>query len=163
MSFEDYQDLQGTGFQGGSGGEQKPPEDEMFHSVYISGKTRTNHINIEEKIEQFQIRGVEYNLEEVNMIITHTKDILVKNVQEQGREVTKCFSYKNTNPWQGTAQVQGGEQRICPNTSPDRLSNDFCKECRAQIIVAGVYCDKSGMPVLTDEKRPIFVFLRAKE
>lgn len=162
MSFEDYQDLQGTGFQGGNTAEPKAPEEELFHSVYISGKTRTNHINVEEKIEHFQIRGVEYNLNEVNMIIIHTKDILAKNVQEQGKEQTKCFSYKNTNPCQGTSQLPNGEMRICPMTSPERLANDFCKECRAQIIVAGVYCDNSGMPVLTKEKKPIFVFIRGK-
>ncbi len=162
MSFEEYQDLQGTGFQGGGGGEQKAPEEEMFHSIYIAGKTRMNHINIEEKIEHFQIRGVEYNLNEVNMIITHTKDILVKNVQEQGREVTKCFSYKNTNPWQGTTQGQNNQLRVCPLTSAERGAVDFCKECRAQILVAGVYCDHTGMPVLTEEKKPIFVFLRGK-
>jgi len=162
MGLEEYQDLQGTGFQGGAAQEAKPPEEELFHSVYISGKTRTNHINIVEKIEQFQIRGVEYNLEEINMIITHTKDILVKEQQEQGKTATKCFSYKNTNPWQGTTTLPNGEPRICPLTSPDRLSNDFCKDCRAQIIVAGVYCDKSGMPVLTEEKKPIFIFIRGK-
>ena len=38
-NFEDYQDLSGTGYQGGGGaGEQVAPEDEFFHSVYIYGK-----------------------------------------------------------------------------------------------------------------------------
>lgn len=162
MSFEEYQDLQGTGFQGGGGGEQKTPEEEMFHSIYIAGKTRMNHINVEEKIEQFQIRGVEYNLNQVNMIITHTKDILAKNVTEQNRDKTVCFSYKNTDPWQGTTQVEGGAMRLCPATSPERIANSFCNGCKAQILVAGVYCSEDGMPILTDEKKPIFIFLRGK-
>lgn len=161
MSFEEYQDLQGTGFQGG-GSEVKAPEEEMFHSVYIAGKTRMNHINVEEKIEHFQVRGVEYNLSEVNMIITHTKDILAKEIQEQGASKTKCFSYKNTNPWTGTTQGENGQLRVCPLTSAERTAVEFCKECRAQILVAGVYCDNTGMPVLTEEKKPIFVFIRGK-
>ena len=93
QSFEDYQDLSGVGFQGGSG-EPTAPEDEFFHSVYIAGKTRTNHINVEEKVEKLQVRGVQYNLDEVNMIITHTKDILALIKNEHGRDNIKCFSYK---------------------------------------------------------------------
>ena len=71
MSIEEFADLATTGYQGGGGGEQKPPEDELFHSVYIAGKTRKNHINIEEQSGKYQIRGVQYNLDEVHFIITH--------------------------------------------------------------------------------------------
>ena len=77
-NFEDYQDLSGTGYQGGGGaGEQVAPEDEFFHSVYISGKPRDNHLGIKELTGKLQVRGVEYNLDEVNLVITHTKDILI--------------------------------------------------------------------------------------
>ena len=162
MSFEEYQDLQGTGFQGGSS-EPKPPEDEFFHSVYISGKTRKNHLNIEEKIEHFQVRGVEYNLDKVHMIITHTKEILAKIEQERGRDAIKCFSFKEgTPPWNGTSKLQNGANRECPMTSAERASVDFCNPCRAQILVAGIYCNENGSPILTEDKKPVFVFIRGK-
>ena len=140
QSFEDYQDLAGVGFQGG-GGEPVAPEDEFFHSVYIAGKTRKNHINVEEKSGKLQVRGVQYNLDEVNMIITHTKDVLAKIKNEQGRDNIKCFSYKEGSaPWFGTSQLADGSKRPCPLTSAERAANDFCNECRAQILVAGIYC-----------------------
>ncbi|RLF58380.1 MAG: hypothetical protein DRN27_05580 [Thermoplasmata archaeon] len=162
MSFEEYQDLQGTGFQGGSG-EKIAPEDEFFHSVYISGKTRKNHLNIEEKIEHFQIRGVEYNLSEVNMIITHTKEILAKIENERGRDTIICFSFKEgTPPWKGSSKLANGEIRTCPMTSAERATVDFCNACRSQLLVAGIYCNKNGSPILTDDKKPIFIFIRGK-
>ena len=162
MSFEEYQDLQGTGYQGGAG-ETTAPEDEFFHSVYISGKSRKNHLNITEKVEHFQIRGVEYNLEEVHMVITHTKEILAKIVSERGRDTIKCFSYKEGQPpWKGTNKLENGALRECPMTSADRASVEFCSPCRAQLLVAGIYCNENGSPILTDDKKPIFVFLRAK-
>lgn len=163
MSFEDYQDLAGTGYQGGGGGEQTAPEDEFFHSVYIAGKTRKNHLNIEEKIEHFQVRGVEYNLDKVHMVITHTKEILAKIETERGRDTIKCFSFKEGQPpWNGTSKLQGGESRPCPMTSAERASVDFCNPCRAQLLVAGIYCNENGSPMLTEDKKPIFVFIRGK-
>lgn len=162
MSFEEYQDLQGTGYKGGSG-EVTPPEDEFFHSVYISGKTRKNHLNIEEKVEHFQVRGVEYNLDNVHMIIIHTKEILAKIESERGRDNIKCFSFKEGQaPWFGTSTLTDGAKRECPLTSADRASNDFCNPCRAQLLVAGIYCDENGRPVLTEDKKPVFVFIRGK-
>lgn len=162
MSFEEYQDLQGTGYQGGSG-EPTSPEDEFFHSVYISGKSRKNHLNIVEQVEKFQIRGVEYNLDEVNMVITHTKEILAKIESERGRDTIKCFSYKEGQPpWKGTNKLQNGSARECPMTSADRAAVEFCSPCRAQLLVAGIYCDENGRPILTEDKKPIFIFLRAK-
>jgi hypothetical protein len=162
MSFEDYQDLQGTGYKGGSG-EVIAPEDEFFHSVYISGKTRKNHLNIEEKVEHFQVRGVEYNLEKVHMIIIHTKELLAKIENERGRDNIKCFSFKEGQaPWFGTSKLADGGKRECPLTSPDRASDDFCNPCRSQLVVAGIYCDENGRPVLTEDKRPVFVFIRGK-
>lgn len=162
QSFEDYQDLSGVGFQGG-GGEPTAPEDEFFHSIYISGKTRKNHINVEEKGGKIQIRGVQYNLDEVNMVITHTKDILVNIETVQGRDNIKCFSYKEgAAPWFGTSTLPDGSKRACPLTSAERAANDFCNKCRAQIIVAGILCSANGSPMLTEEKKPIFGFIRGK-
>lgn len=162
MSFEDYADLAGTGYQGG-GGESTPPEEEFFHSVYISGSDRKNHINIVEKTGLFQIRGVQYNLEELNMVITHTKEILAKVKSDRGRDNIECFSYKESSPpWYGTSKLGDGSARQCPQTSAERAVNDFCSPCRAQILLAGVYCKSDGTPILTEENKPIFVFLRGK-
>ncbi len=162
MSFEEYQDLQGTGYQGGSG-EATAPEDEFFHSVYISGKTRKNHLNIEEKIEHFQVRGVEYNLDKVHMVITHTKEILANIQQDRGRDNIKCFSFKEGQaPWFGTNKLSDGSNRPCPLSSPERAAVDFCNACRSQILVAGIYCNENGSPMLTEDKKPIFVFVRGK-
>ena len=76
-SYEDYAGLGETGF----GGAREPvkPEDEFFHSVYIAGQTRINHINKEELAGKLQIRGVEYNKDSVCFIITHIKEVLVKD------------------------------------------------------------------------------------
>ncbi len=162
MSIEEYADLASTGYQGGSG-EQTPPEEDFFHSVYISGKTRKNHINIEEASGKYQVRGVEYNLEEVHMIITHTKEILTNIKSDKGRDNIVCFSFKESSPpWYGTSKLGDGNKRQCPQTSAERAVNDFCTACRAQILVAGIYCKPDGNPILTDEKKPIFVFIRGK-
>jgi len=161
MSFEDFSGLEGTGFYGG--GEQIAPEDELFHSVYIAGTTRKNHINIEEIAGKYQIRGVEYNLTELNMIIIQIKEVLTNTKRDKGKDVVLCFSYKNgTPPWVGTSKMADGSLRECPVTSADRAISDFCNSCRNQIIVAGIYCDKDGNPILTEEKKPIFVFIRGK-
>jgi len=162
MSFEEFQDLQETGYQGGSS-EPIAPEDEFFKSIYIAGKSRKNAQNIEEQSGKFQIRGFEYNLDEVNMIITHTKDILVKSRSENGRDKLECFSFKEgAPPWNGTTKLQNGQQRECPSTSAERAAVDFCNACRAQIIVGGILCNSNGSPVLSEDKKPVFVFIRAK-
>ena len=162
-SFEDYQDLSGTGYQGGGAGEQVAPEDEFFHSVYISGKSRDNHLGIKEMSGKIQVRGVEYNLDEVNLVITHTKDILVKVKQQPKGEITECFSYRDgAPPWHGTTTLPDGSPRPCPITSAERAANDFSNPCRAQILLAGVYCKPDGSPILTDERKPVFVFIRGR-
>lgn len=159
-SYEDYQDLMGTGHESR---EPVKPEDEFFHSVYIAGTTRKNHINVEELAGKFQIRGVQYNLDEVNMIITHTKDVLVKETTQNRKSSLECFSFKpDAPPWYGTTRLPDNSPRPCPTTSAERAVNDFCNTCKAQIIVAGIYCNPDGSPVLTDEKKPIFIFLRGK-
>jgi len=161
-NFEEYQDLSGTGYQGGSG-EKVAPEDEFFHSVYISGKSRNNHLGLKEESGKIQVRGVEYNLEQASFVITHTKDILVKVKTSKKGEVTECFSYKDAQPpWHGTTKLPNGNERPCPMTSAERAANDFCNPCRAQILIAGIYCKPDGAPILTEDKKPIFVFIRGK-
>jgi len=161
--YEDYSELSGTGYQGG-GKPEIAPEDEFFHSVYISTNSRKNHINITEEAGKLQVRGVQYNLDEVHMIITHVKEILakIKNVKGVG-DRTECFSYKDGQyPWHGTTRLANGELRQCPQTSAERALNDFCNPCRTQILVAGIYCKADGSPILTEERKPIFVFLRGR-
>jgi len=163
MSFEKYADLADTGFQGGQKKEAIAPEDEFFHSIYIAGKNRKNHINVVEENGKIQIRGVQYNLEEAHMIITHTKEVLCKVKNEKSGETVECFSFKDGSPpWYGTSRLQNGDKRVCPTTSAERAVNSFCNPCRAQIIVGGIYCKANGEPILTEEKKPIFVFLRGK-
>ena len=160
MSYEEYADLMGTGHESR---EPVKPEDEFFHSVYIAGTSRKNHINVEELAGKFQIRGVQYNLDEVNMIITHTKEILAKVVTQNRRDNIECFSFKpGAPPWYGTTKLPDQSPRPCPQTSAERAVNDFCNLCKSQILVAGIYCNPDGSPVLTDEKKPIFIFIRGK-
>lgn len=164
MSIEEYTDLATTGFQGG-GNEQIAPEDELFHSLYISVSDRVNHINIKEETGKLQIRGVQYNLDEVYMIITHTKDILANIIRDNKtqKDNTICFSYKEGSPpWYGTSKLSDGSNRQCPQTSTDRAVNDFCNTCKAQIIVAGIQCLPDGKPLLTTDKKPKFIFIRGK-
>jgi len=155
FNMEEYAGLAETGFES-----RKPtdPEKEFFHSVYISGQTRENHIGIEEREGKLQIRGVEYNLDGVNMIVTNVKEVLVKSVITPKRqENVTCFSYKSgPPPWKGTTN------RICGENSAQRAANEFCNDCRSQIIVSGVYCQLNGKPILNEEGVPVFVFLRGK-
>jgi len=161
-NFEEYSDLADMGFSGGSG-ERVAPEDEFFHSVYIAGQPRKNHIGITEESGKLQVRGVEYNLDAVHMVITHTKDILVKVKNVGGKESIECFSYKDGQaPWFGTSKLSDGKPRPCPMTSSERAAVDFCNPCRAQIIIAGIYCKPDGSPILTEERKPIFIFIRGK-
>jgi hypothetical protein len=159
--FEEYGDLQGVGFEGQS--EAVPPEEEFFKSVYIAGITRVNHINVEEVAGKLQIRGLEYNKDEVNMIITHTKAILVRVPNKGTRDLYSCFSYKEGMPWIGTTKLEDGRDRPCPQTSAERSVNDYCSLCKAQILVGGIYCKSDGTPI-TDgpEGKPVFIFLRGK-
>ena len=41
--YKDYSGLEGTGYESR---QPTAPEDEFFHSIYISGKTRKNHLGI---------------------------------------------------------------------------------------------------------------------
>lgn len=159
-NIDDYTDIESGGIVSK---EPVKPEDEFFHSVYIAGQSRLNHINITEEANKIQIRGVEYNLLEVNMIIIHVKEILAKLKQGARGETTECFSYKNgESPWFGTTKLPDGGQRQCPINSSERAVIEFCKECRSQILVAGIYCKPDGSPILSEKKTPIFIFIRGK-
>ena len=161
MSFEDYGELQGVGFQGAP--DSVPPEEEFLKSVYIAGVTRKNHINVEEQAGKLQIRGLEYNVEKVHMVITHTKEILVREPEKGTRAMFSCFSYKDgAPPWHGTSKLADDRPRPCPQTSAERAVNEFCSPCRGQILVAGIYCKEDGSPVTDSEGKPVFVFLRGK-
>jgi len=159
MDFTEYSDLAETGH---TSKEPTKPEDEFFHSLYIAGQMRTNHANVQEMPGKLQIRGVEYNLNEVYFIITHTKDILAKIVEQNRQSKIECFSYKDgTPPWYGTTKLPDGAPRPCPLNSNERSLNQFCSPCRSQIIVAGIRCTAEGQPVSVDGK-PVFIFLRGK-
>jgi len=155
FNMNEYAELADTGFVNK---EPVAPEDEFFHSVYIAGQTRKNHIGTTEEADKIQIRGVEYNLTSVNMIITNVKDILVKASRNQkNEEVMECFSYKKGHPpWKGTSG------NLCGLNSAERSSNSFCNICRSQIIVSGIYCDSSGNPLVGSEGKPVFLFIRAR-
>ena len=154
--YNDYSDLEQTGFE-----DKRPvdPKDEFFHSVYISGVTRQNQEGITEHTGKLQIRGVEYNKDEVHFILIHTKQILAKIEREPtGTERTKCFSYQDgPPPWFGSYQ-----NHKCGTNSAERAADQWCKECRAQLIVAGVYCSPEGKPILNEEGKPTFVFIRGR-
>jgi len=159
--FEEYGDLQGVGFEGQS--ESVPPEDEFFKSVYIAGITRMNHINVEEEAGKLQIRGLEYNKDEVHMIITHTKAVLVREPNKGTRDLYSCFSYKDGGlPWHGTTKLEDGRDRPCPQTSAERAVVEFCSTCKAQILVGGIYCKPDGTPITDTDGKPVFIFLRGK-
>ena len=160
FNMEEYAALAETGFESK---EATLPEDEFFHSVYIAGQNRKNHINIEELAGKIQIRGFEYNQEEVNMIITNVKDILVKAKILPKGESLECSSFKQGQPpWFGSSKLPTGAFRECGLTSAERAANEYCSACRAQILVSGIYCDDKGNPILDKENKPVFIFIRGK-
>ncbi len=153
----DYQEFGGLSGLGYSETEAVDPKDEFFHSIYIAGKSRKNESGIIERPDMLQIRGVEYNKEEVFMIVLHTKQVLVKNRKEGNSEKLDCFSYQEgPGPWIGTSG------NTCGKNSAERSSIPFCNQCRAQIICSGILSDENGNPVKDAENKPIFVFIRGK-
>jgi hypothetical protein len=163
--LDQYQELNSTGVAvGGGGGDQTPAEEEFFKSIYISGQNRKHQNGTMEEIEKLQVRGHSANHTEVFMIITHVKDILNNEAKENGRTKTKCFSFKDTPqaPWYGSQAMPDGSPRICPVLSADRKAVEYCKNCKSQIIVAGILCQPTGSPVLDEENKPVFVFIRGK-
>ncbi len=159
--FGDYAGLYSTGHESR---ESVKPEDEFYHSIYIAGAQRVNHINITEEVGKLQVRGVEYNKDKVHFIITHTKQVLSKTTRDPqtNKDKLDCFCYQEGQPpWYGTSQ-ENGSPRICGTVSAERANNPFCNACRAQMIVAGLLCDESGKPVSNEEGKPTFIFLRGK-
>jgi len=153
--IDEYAELAEVGFESK---EPIAPEEEFFHAAYIAGQTRKNHINIVEEIDKLQIRGVQYNLQKVNIIITIAKQILTKTSRGPGnRENVECFSYmEGPGPWKGTAHAP------CGQNSAARAADPYCNLCRAQIILAGIHCDENGKPITGEDRKPTFIFLRGK-
>lgn len=156
--FSQYQELAETGATVAK--KQVDPKDEKFKALYIAGALRDDETTGEKTTPgMLQIRGLTNNLSECHMIITHVKNVLVN---EKTDSVTKkttmaCFSYQTgPRPWYGTSG------KMCGNNRNERMADEFCKTCRSQIIVAGVYCDENGQPFLNDEKKPEFIFIRGK-
>lgn len=152
LNYEDYVDLKGSGI--GQPKKEVSPEEDFFHSIYICGRDRENHKQILEKNGKLQIRGVDYNLDEVYMIVTHVKKVRINSsfdISKQ-RNVVTCGSKLNTNPWVGTSG------RKCANAK-ERASIPECKECKHQIIVFGVLCEnKEGRLKIGEDKKPVFCF-----
>lgn len=152
LNYEDYVDLSGSGI--GQPKKEVPPEEDFFHSIYICGRDRENHKQIVEKNGKLQIRGVDYNLDEVYMIVTHVKKVRINSsfdVTKQ-RNVITCGSKLNTNPWVGTSG------RKCA-TAKERVAIPECKECKHQIIVFGVLCEnREGRLRIGEDKKPVFCF-----
>jgi len=154
MDLKDYSDLSGMGFEAK---EQTAPEDEFFHSIYIAGQTRKNHIQVVEQAGKLQIRGVDYNLDSIYGIITHVKSVLVKSVQKQGKESTECFSFcQGDPPWKSSTG------RLCGKNAAERAAVEFCTDCRSQIIVTLIRCKPDGSLFLGTDNKPIFMFIRGK-
>ncbi len=155
-NFQDYGELENTGVSYG-GGEAVDPKDEFFHSLYISGKTRTNDDGVVEKPDMLQIRGVSNNHDHVYMIITHVKQVLVNTLRVDNKDKLVCFSYcEGTKPYTGISGHQ------CGATSQDRSTDSFCASCRSQLIVAGILTDQTGSAILDNQNKPIFIFIRGK-
>jgi hypothetical protein len=155
FNVEDYEELMDMGFDRKK---QKPPEEEFFHAVYISGQDRKNHIDIVEKAGNLQVRGVKYNLNEVHMIITTVKPIMAKiRLGNDNQEIVECFSFMS-----GSAPYTGTSGRTCPANSAERATVEYCKDCRSQLIVSGILCNEHGSPELGEDKKPIFIFIKGK-
>jgi hypothetical protein len=159
-NLEEFAGLAGTGYESK---QATKPEDEFFHSVYIAGQTRKNHIQIEEKAGLLQIRGVQYNLEAVHMVITHVKEVLAKVKNTARGDTIECFSYKRGEaPWYGTSKLSNGSPRPCGVTSAERAANEYCNTCKSQIIIGGIFCEPNGKPVADENQKPVMIFLRGK-
>ena len=153
IGIEEFTDLADTGI---TITKSVPPEEEFFKSVYITGKERKNHIGTTEQSGKLQVRGKDYNLDEVNMVITNVKKILVKNIKNsRGFDSVDCFCFM-----EGEQPYTSTSGRTCGATRGDRDTNEFCVPCRSQIIVAGLYCEPSGKPIM-DGSAPVFCFVRA--
>lgn len=141
----------------------KSAQDDTFHSVYIAGQSRETEIGGMSEKDKLQIRGVQNNLEELHMIILHTKQIYMKESHGPSGQHIDCFSYcSGEYPWLGTSLDPETQQaRQCGNAT-ERATNEFCKACRANLIVSGIYCNSKGQPIKDENGKPTFVFIRGK-
>jgi hypothetical protein len=152
FNVDDYADLAETGY----GAKQAvDPKDEFFHSLYISGVKRQNEAGIVELPDKLQVRGLSYNLEEIYGIIVHIKQVLF---QEGPDQKMKCFSYRV-----GDSGWKGLDGYACPTTSAKRAADQHCTKCKTQLIVAFLYTDVNGTPIVKEEDgMPQFYFIRGK-
>lgn len=134
-------------------------EDEFFHSIYIGGKTR-----VEEKIGNkklfggmLHIRGVSYNMDEVYIKPFYKRQILNNEVKNGKYDSTKCFSYAERDEEGNQLSTSGF---FCPQTSLERKEIHWCSTCRTSIIIAGFLCDEIGKYILTEDGKPIHVFVK---
>lgn len=149
--FTSYSSLAETSYETQSYEEKE----QFFHSVYISGKNREGNDGIIQKTGMLQVKDITYNKDKVHMIITHTKQVLVKSRNENKRNILECFSYQS-----GDKPYRGMSGNICGTNSAERAASSFCDTCKAHIIAAGIYCDENGKPITDDEGKPIFIFVR---
>lgn len=152
FNSEEYKDLLVTGM---STKKEVKPEDQFFHSIYIPALEREeNHAGIIEQPGKLQIFGVQYNLSEVNILCLHIKQVLVKReeITPDNWKIT-CFSFQEGKFPRGTSG------KVCPKNRQERQSVNFCSECRAEIIITGLYCDKDANLIKINDK-PVFTFLR---
>lgn len=153
MDYREFQNLEETSVEAY---ESVDPENEFFHSVYIGGEDRTNKKDILERAGFLHVRGVDYNLDEVYMVVIHVKTVLVKRVKNGKKEKVTCFCYQSKTPWLGTC---GNE---CPRTSAERKATQSCADCKSEYILAGVLTDKNGRPKKGADDKFIFAFVRGK-
>ena len=151
--YNEFSDLAETSYEAKT---PVDPEEEFFHSIYVAGQTRKNHKDVVEQAGKLQIRGVDYNFDQINFVITNIKTVLAKTKRVNNQDSVECFSFQSGPwPWKGTSGKQ------CGKTSADRANDPFCNPCRSNIIVAGVYTDAKGN-IIKNEKtgKPQFVFIR---
>ena len=117
------------------------PEEDFFHSIYISGSSRINDLGITEKPGLLQVRGIENNLNKVCMIILQTMPVQVKVTPgPDGRgDKTECFSYQD-----GSGPFKGTSGRSCGKNAAERSQVDYCSTCKNQVIFSGLYCKNDG-------------------
>ncbi len=155
--MDNYDDLLGTGYMPPT---TVVPEKEFFKSLYICGTLRTNHVDIEEIPGKLQIRGFQYNLNKIYMIITHVKRILVKKEKDNNnKDRVTCFSFMKGKIFKGTTD------NICPSNRKDRDATPSCSGCRGELIVAGILTNEQGIPIMIEDEdrgtnKSVFIFIR---
>jgi len=156
---ESFNDYKGSVYGGGISRPQIKPEDEFFHSIYIAGSTRKNYKDEVEEGGKLQIRGFNINLTEVYMIILHTHQVLLK---KNDKNKVECFSFREGEwPWKSTTG------KICCKNGTERAANDFCKNCKTELIVAGVLVNPGERNlekrlIKDSEGRIVYGFIRGK-